>query len=134
MESEPLKEAEATQSADNESGGKMGYLVSVTPCCDCLCVSEDMILSSDNDYPNLNVLLLHVSHHIVGDWRVLAWQLGISPEIIEAAESNNPHDIVARAAEVLSHWKKMKGDSATWAEIKHALVNIQREDIVKGEP
>jgi hypothetical protein len=79
--------------------------------------------------PNLNVLLELVANRIVGDWKILAWQLEVPEGKIEAAQSNNPRDTVAAAREVLRQWKAIRGDSASYAEVEMALIHIRRRDI-----
>ena len=74
-----------------------------------------------------------VASRIVGKWRSLAWQLGVPEEKIEAADSNNPTDVVRKAADVLNEWKKIRGRSATWAELENALNGIGQECIIEGK-
>ena len=68
----------------------------------------------------------------MGKWRSLAWQLGVPEEIVEATDSNNPSDVVRKAADVLNEWKKIRGRSATWAELENALNDIGQEWIIEG--
>ena len=76
-----------------------------------------------------------MASRIVGKWRPLAWQLGVSEEKVEAADSNNPGDVVRKAADVLREWRKVRDRSGvyTWAELEKALNEIGQEWIIEGE-